>query len=79
MQSVQAHSSHYKYVAAPRTVTSSDVMAIHSHLEAAASEPPLKLPLDQDMWLKQGGSNEAAVTLFVQMVTRCVSLAFTAA
>ncbi len=80
MQSVQAHSSLYKYVAAPRTVTSWDVMAaIHSHLEAAASEPPLKLPLDQDMWLSQGGSNEAAVTLFVQMVTRCVSLVFTAA
>ena len=52
---------------------------IHSHLEAAASEPPLELPLNQKMWLNRGGSNEAAVTLFIQTVTGCVSLAFIAA
>ena len=58
-------------------MTSWNVMAdIHSHLEAAASEPPLELPLNQKMWLNRGGSNEAAVTLFIQTVTGCVSLAF---
>eukprot|EP00891_Asterochloris_glomerata_P001797 jgi/Astpho2/1797/Aster-07557 len=40
--------------------------AICSHLEAAATEPPLELPLNQKMWLNPG-SNTAAVTLFIQM------------
>ena len=75
MQSVHSHSSRYKDMAAPWEI----MAAIHSHLQAAASEPPLRLPLDQDMWLNRGGSNEAAVTLFVQMLTGCVSFAFTAA
>lgn len=52
--------------------------AICSHLEAAATEPPLELPLNQKMWLNPG-SNTAAVTLFIQMVTGCISLAFMAA
>ena len=80
MNSVQARRSLHKYMEGPQTVTPWNVMAaIRSHLEAAASEPPLRVLLDQDMWLTRGGSNEAAVTLFIQMVTGCVSLAFTGA
>lgn len=80
VDSVRAHRESFKYVRGPQTVTTWNVMAaIRSHLGAAASGPPLQLPLDQDMWRKRRGSNEAAVTLFIQMVTGCVSLSLTAA
>ena len=65
-----------KYEEGPQTVVAWDVKAaICSHLEAADSKRRLQPPLPH-IWQQEDGSNEAAVTIFIHQVTRCLSSSF---